>query len=79
MVSAVKTCSVHGVRKGQVKIMERHKIKEMNYLKGENIQMNEEMDKESLRNMNKFARFMAEMMDKYGEDVLKSLSKKECD
>ena len=79
MVSAVKTCSVHGVRKGQVKIMERRKIKEMDSIKGEDVQMNEEMDKESLRNMNKFARFMAEMMDKYGEDVLKSLSKKECD
>lgn len=59
--------------------MERRKIKEMDSIKGEDVQMNEEMDKESLRNMNKFARFMAEMMDKYGEDVLKSLSKKECD
>ena len=59
--------------------MEQHNTKGMDSLKGEDVQMNEEMDKESLRNMNKFARFMAEMMDKYGEDVLKSLSKKECD
>ena len=59
--------------------MEQHNTKRMDSLKGEDVQMNEEMDKESLRNMNKFARFMAEMMDKYGEDVLKSLSKKECD
>ena len=76
-MSVVKTGSVHSVRKGQVKIMEWRKIKEMNSIKGEDVQMNEEMDKESLRNMNKFVRFMAEMMDKYGEDVLKNLSKEE--
>lgn len=33
----------------------------------------EGLDEQSLRNLNKFARFMARMIDKYGEDVLKNL------
>ena len=31
------------------------------------------LDEESLRNLRKFARFMAKMIDKYGEKVLKEL------
>lgn len=31
------------------------------------------LDEQSRRNLNKFARFMARMLDKYGEAVLKNL------
>lgn len=35
------------------------------------------LDEQSRRNLNKFARFMARMIDKYGEDVLKNLDENE--
>lgn len=39
----------------------------------------EGVDEQSLRNMNKFARFMAKMIDKYGEEVLKDLQEESDD
>lgn len=39
----------------------------------------EGVDERSLRNMNKFARFMAKMIDKYGEEVLKDLQEESDD
>lgn len=33
----------------------------------------ERLDEQSRRNLNKFARFMARMIDKYGEAVLQNL------